>query len=153
LRATPVLGTKFRLEREQLGDANAEIRRQLEGSLKRLGMERVDLFQLHNRIGRDGAAHPDLLTPEGGTGPVAAGLEAARQAGLIRFYGITGMGDTDAVHEVVESGRFDTVQCYTNALNPSAAWPVQRPGSQDFSGLIGKAAEAGMGTIAIRVLA
>ena len=153
VRATPVLGTKFRLDRAQLGDAAGEIRRQLEGSLKRLGMERVDLFQLHNRIGRDVVASPDLLTPEEVAGPVADGLDAARAAGLTRFIGITGMGDTDAVHEVVASGRYDTVQCYTNALNPSSAWPVQRPGSQDFSGLIGKAADAGMGTIAIRVLA
>lgn len=153
LNASPVLGTKFRLSREQLGDAAAEIRRQLEGSLKRLGMERVDLFQLHNRIGQDVTGSPDLLTPDDVNGPVADGLDQARAAGLTRFIGITGMGDTDAIHQVVASGRYDTVQCYTNALNPSAAWPVQRPGSQNFSGLIGKAAEAGMGTIAIRVLA
>src|SRR5581483_5052807 len=100
-----------------------------------------------NRIGSDVAASPDLLTPEDVTGPVADGLEAVRAAGLTRFIGITGMGDTDAVHQVVASGRFDTVQCYTNALNPSAGWPVQRTGSQNFGGLIGKAAEAGMGTM------
>jgi len=153
LKADVALGTKFRIERSQLGSARAEVRRQLEGSLRRLGMERVDLFQVHNRIGYDVAGSPDLLTPDDVTGPVADALDAAREAGLTRFIGITGMGDTDAVHQVVASGRYDTVQCYTNALNPSTAWPVQRPGSQDFGGLIGKAAEAGMGTIAIRVLA
>jgi L-galactose dehydrogenase/L-glyceraldehyde 3-phosphate reductase len=153
LNATPVLGTKFRLEREQLSDAAAEIRRQLEASLRRLGMERVDLFQLHNRIGRDVSGSPDLLTPEEVVGPVADGLEQAKAAGLTGFVGITGMGDTDAIHQVILSGRYDTVQCYTNALNPSSGWPVQRTGSQNFAGLIGKAAEAGMGTIAIRVLA
>jgi L-galactose dehydrogenase/L-glyceraldehyde 3-phosphate reductase len=153
LRADVALGTKFRLTREHLGDAAGEIRRQLAASLRRLGMERVDLFQLHNRIGIDASQGPDVLTPEEVVGPVADGLEAVRAAGLIGFYGLTGMGDTDAVHQIVESTRFDTVQCYVNALNPSAAWPVQRTGSQDFRGLIPRAAEVGMGTIGIRVLA
>ena len=147
------LGTKFRLTRQHLTDAAAEIRRQLEGSLGRLGMERVDLFQLHNRIGTDTNEGDDVLTADEVIGPVADGLDAAREAGLTRFIGLTGMGDTDAVHRIIESGRYDTVQCYVNALNPSAAWPVEREGSQNFRGLIPKAANNGMGTIAIRVLA
>jgi aryl-alcohol dehydrogenase-like predicted oxidoreductase len=153
LRADVYLGTKFRFSREHLGDAAAQIRRHLEGSLGRLGMERVDLFQLHNRIGTDISEGADVFTAEEVIGPIADGLDAAREAGLTRFIGLTGMGDTDAVHQIVDSGRYDTVQCYVNALNPSGAWPVERPGSQNFRGLIPHAAEAGMGTIAIRVLA
>lgn len=153
LRPNVVLGTKFRFSRAHIGNAAAEIRRQLEESLGRLGMDRVDLFQLHNRIGTTTSESPDVLTADEVIGPIADGLEAARAAGLTRFIGLTGMGDTDAVHKIVESGRYETVQCYVNALNPSAAWPVERVGSHNFKGLIPKAAEAGMGTIGIRVLA
>ena len=34
------------------------------------------------------------------------------------------MGDTDAIHSVIDSGRFDTMQAYYNLLNPSAGVPV-----------------------------
>ena len=49
-----------------------------------------------------------MLTAEEVIGPVADGLDAAREAGLTRFIGLTGMGDTDAVHRIVDSGRYDT---------------------------------------------
>ncbi|MCC6178759.1 MAG: aldo/keto reductase [Chloroflexi bacterium] len=147
------LGTKFRLDPEDVADAPAQIRRHLEESLRRLGTERVDLFQLHNRIGVDVSGNQGALSVEDVVGPVADGLAAVRDAGLTRFIGITGLGETAAVTRVVESGRFDTVQCYVNALNPSAGWPVERAGSQNFDGLLSTAAAAGLGTIAIRVLA
>lgn len=148
--AEVAVGTKFRLAADELAAAPTAIRRSLEASLRRLGRERVDLFQLHNRVGgpsRDALAASQVL------GPVAEGLAAVREAGLTRFIGLTGLGDTDAVHQVVEAGVFDSVQCYLNALNPSGGWPVERPAEQDFRGLIRRAAEAGLGVIAIRVLA
>ena len=153
LRAEPYVGTKFRVELGDGANIPAQIRRSLEGSLRRLGMERVDLFQLHNRIGSDPAGTREALPVDIVLGPVAEGLAAVRDAGLVRFIGITGMGDTAALHRVVGSGVYDTGQSYVNALNPSAGWPVERAGSDNFDGLIGKAAEANVGVIAIRVLA
>ena len=52
------MGTKFRVEPAETDLAGA-IGRSLEASLERLGMDRVDLFQLHNLIVReDGAPAP-----------------------------------------------------------------------------------------------
>ena len=144
------VGTKFRLAAEEVAEAPRVIRRSLEASLRRLGREQVDLFQLHNRVG---SGAQDGLPPDQVLGPVAEGLAAVRTAGLTRFVGLTGLGETDALHQVAASGRFDTIQCYVNALNPSGGWPVRNPAEQDFGGLIGRAAEAGLGVIAIRVLA
>ena len=153
LRAEPYVGTKFRVELDAADDIPGQIRRSLEASLRRLGMERIDLFQLHNRIGSDPVGSGSGLPLDVVLGPVAEGLAAVREAGLTRFVGITGMGDTAALHQVIASGAYDTVQSYVNALNPSAAWPVERDGSHNFEGLIGKATEANVGVIAIRVLA
>lgn len=153
LRAEPYVGTKFSVGLDTDSDIPGQIRRSLEGSLRRLGMERVDLFQLHNRIGVDPSGARAALPLDVVLGPVADGLAAVREAGLVRFIGVTGMGDTATLHQVTASGVYDTVQCYVNALNPSAGWPVERAGAENFAGLIGKAAEAGMGVIAIRVLA
>src|SRR5579884_3726471 len=101
-----VLGTKFRVEPNEVADAAGVIRRSLEGSLRRLGRDSVQLFQLHNRI-VDRPAEGGL-TPDQVLGPVLDGLERCRQDGLIRHVGITAMGDTAAVRQVVESGRIAT---------------------------------------------
>lgn len=147
-----VVGTKFRVEPSEVGDAAGAIRRSLEGSLKRLRHDWVHLFQLHNRIGL--RAGEGVLTPDQVLGPVLDGLEQARGAGLIRHVGITAMGDTAAVAKVVASGRFDTAQLYFNALNPSAGYAGRiDEGDQDFDGLIDRAKQAGVGVINIRPLA
>jgi len=153
LGAEPYVGTKFRVEPDAPTSIPDQIRQSLEGSLARLGMASVDLFQLHNRIGMDPSGAREALPVEMVLGPVAEGLAKVREAGLARYVGITGMGDAAAVQQVVTSGAFDTVQCYVNALNPSAGWPVERAGAQNFDGLIGAARAADVGVVAIRVLA
>ena len=51
LGASVFVGTKFRLEPADRKDAGGAIARSLEASLRRLGLKRVDLLQLHNQIG------------------------------------------------------------------------------------------------------
>jgi aryl-alcohol dehydrogenase-like predicted oxidoreductase len=147
LRASPYVGTKFRLEPADWRDAAAAIPRALEGSLQRLGMERVDLFQLHNLIGATPSA--DQVLNE-----VVPALERLREQGKLRFYGITALGDTAALHRVVGAGRLDTAQVCYNLLDPSAgeAVPAGFP-AQDFDRLLDRAGQHGLGVIVIRVLA
>jgi aryl-alcohol dehydrogenase-like predicted oxidoreductase len=149
LGADPIVGTKFRVEPTDRDVARA-IEESLVGSLRRLRRDSVHLFQLHNRIGDgDGA-----LSVESALGPVADALEALRGRGLIGHYGLTAMGETAAVRQVVESGRYECAQVYFNAVNPSAGYAGQRaPHEQDFDGLIDRAAGAGVGVINIRALA
>lgn len=125
-----------------------------EESLKRLGRDYVDLLQLHSRIADTPARGSFTAEEVLRAGGVADAMEAARDAGLTRFVGITGLGDTDALHEVVASGRFDTVQCYYNLLNPSAG-VAMRPGfyGQDFRRLADAAAQQNMGVVNIRLMA
>jgi aryl-alcohol dehydrogenase-like predicted oxidoreductase len=68
-------------ERER-GPAHDEIRR----SLERLGVDRVDLIQLHNLVDR-----AEWETAMGPGGALEAAL-AARDEGLVRFIGVTGHG-------------------------------------------------------------
>lgn len=154
-----VVGTKVRLEEGDLQDPRGAVRRSLEASLRRLGRDAVDLFQLHNRI--------FVLRPEAGAEPVAGaalGLEDAIgevaealkdtvKAGLARFIGFTGLGDAIALRETALAEDYQTVQCYFNAINASAGYSGADSGEQDFEGLIDTAARANLGVIAIRVLA
>jgi L-galactose dehydrogenase/L-glyceraldehyde 3-phosphate reductase len=146
------LSTKFTIRPEDSRDIASAVARSLEASLGRLGRDRVDLLQLHNRIARSGGDRP--LDTGIVLDQVVPALERLRQQGKIRFFGITALGDTPALHRVVESGAFDTAQIVYNLLNPSAVAPVpENFPAQDFAGLMARAHAAQMGTIGIRALA
>jgi len=144
------VATKVTIGPGDVSDLGGKVRASVETSLGRLGRHQIDLLQLHTPITakRGGAGRSwsvsvqDVLGPKG----VAEAFEAVRYQKLVRFLGITGLGDTEALHTVVGSGRFDTVQAYYNLLNPSAGTQVP-PGfaGQDFRRLIDVAAGKGMG--------
>lgn len=155
LQPSIFLATKFGLVRQDLGDVRGAITRSFEASLKRLGRETVDILQLHTPLALEDESSRNLaINHVLGAGGVADVMDGLRAAGLVRFVGFTALGQTPAIHRVVESGRFDLCQVYLNLLNPSAAVPVPAGFSgQDFAGLLEKAASRGMGVAAIRVLA
>ena len=151
----PYVGTKFRLEPAD-SDLAGAVGRSLDASLKRLAMDSVDLLQLHNLIVReDGSPAPGRgLMARRVLDEVVPALEGLRRQGKIRFFGITALGDTAAVHQVVDAGVLDTAQVCLNLLNPSAAVavPAAFP-AQDFGRLLDHTRRQGVGTINIRVLA
>lgn len=151
-----VVGTKVRVGAEDLADPIAAIRRSCEESLRRLGRDSVDLMQLHNQIRRDAAgetAASNGLPLAEALGAVAEGLRRLVRDGLVGHVGYTGLGDADATAAIARDGRFETVQAYHNAVNPSAGVAGAAGGGQDFEGLIGTAAEQGVGVIVIRPMA
>jgi aryl-alcohol dehydrogenase-like predicted oxidoreductase len=152
LRADVHVGTKVRVAPEDLGDIAGAIGRSLDASLGRLGMERVDLLQLHNMIRptRDGGA----VTPADVVDQVVPAIQRLRQQGKVRFVGMTANGDTSALHRTIDSGAVDTAQVFLNLLDPSAWLEVPRgfPG-QDFDRLLSRTRAQQMGVIVVRVLA
>ncbi len=83
---------------ERTGDA---ARRELERSLVRLGVDHVDLIQLHNLV------EPDEWDVAHGPGGAVEALAAARDEGLVRFIGITGHGTRIADMHLRSLERFD----------------------------------------------
>jgi aryl-alcohol dehydrogenase-like predicted oxidoreductase len=147
LRANALVGTKFRVESGEPEVASA-VAASLEQSLARLGLDSVDLFQLHNTIG-EGALAADMVLDD-----VVPALERLREQGKIRAFGVTGSGETGALHRIVHHGGLGTVQSFFNLLNPSAGYEVPDGFPvQDFEDLIGHAHEHGVGVIVVRALA
>ena len=150
--ANVVVGTKVRLppgDRGRIGDA---ITKSLEASLARLRLDRVDIFHLHNSITATGGG--PALSVRQVLGEVVPAFERLRQQGKTRFLGITAVGDTAALHQVIDSRAFDSAQVAYNMLNPSAAvaLPPNYP-AQDYGRLFDHTQVAGVGVIGIRVLA
>ncbi len=90
---------------ERNGDA---ARRELERSLSRLGVDRVDLIQLHNLV-----QEKEWAAAHASDGALAA-LLRARDEGLVRFIGVTGHGVSIPRMHLRSLERFD----YDSVLLP-----------------------------------
>lgn len=94
-RAEVFLATKTG---ERFGTA---ARAELERSLTRLGVDHVDLIQLHNLV------EPDEWETAFAPGGAVAALALARDEGLVRFIGVTGHGLRIAERHLRSLERFD----------------------------------------------
>jgi aryl-alcohol dehydrogenase-like predicted oxidoreductase len=150
--ADVVVGTKVRLpptERSRLAEA---ITASLDGSLARLQLDHVDILHLHNPVAS--AEDESMLAIRQVLEEVVPAFDRLRQQGKIRFLGMTAIGETAALHQVIDSGAFDSAQVVYNMLNPSAAKELSpNYPAQDYGRLLDHTEAAGVGVVAIRVLA
>ena len=82
-------------------------RRDLETSLRLLGTDYIDIYQLHH-LNTEEERNRAL----GANGALEA-VQKAREEGLIRFIGVTGH-DWEQIQQAVATGFFDTVLCWYN---------------------------------------
>ncbi|MBL8741347.1 MAG: aldo/keto reductase [Myxococcales bacterium] len=112
--------------------------RLLDDSLKRLGTDHVDLWQMHD------LRTPDDLAEMFAKGGAIEAAEQAKQQGRVRFIGITGHHDPSILVEAMRRYDFDTVLA---ALNPAD------PRRQPFqSTVVAEARKRGMGIIGMKAL-
>ena len=151
-----VVSTKAGVAADEMDDIAGATARSLDASLARLKLDHVDLFQLHNTLGRKdkvrperGVLHADMVLNE-----VVPAFEKLRDSGKTRFLGFTAKGDAGDLHNLVESGTFDSAQIFYNLLVPSAGRPVPAGyPSDDFKELLSVTDRNGVGSIGVRVLA
>ncbi len=150
--ADVVVGTKVRLPSADFGRIADAVARSLDASLARLGRDQVDILHLHNAVTHSGGG--EALSVEHVLSEVVPAFERLRQQGKMRFLGLTAVGETAALQQVIDAGVFNSAQVVYNMLNPSAAvgLPASYP-AQDYGRLLDHAAAAGVGVVGIRVLA
>jgi L-galactose dehydrogenase/L-glyceraldehyde 3-phosphate reductase len=147
-----LVGTKVRLRAEEMGDIEAAVRRSVEASLKRLRRDRIDLIQLHNFVARVRDLARQWLSIDD-VATVLGTFARLRNEGKVRAWGINGLGEPAAVLSCIGLDLHTMQVCY-NLLNPTAG--VHAPGGfpfPDYGRLIERAAAAGIGVLAVRVLA
>jgi aryl-alcohol dehydrogenase-like predicted oxidoreductase len=153
LKPGVVIGTKVQLDAEDMQDIESAIIDSAEGSLKRLRRDRIDLFQLHNPIALQRRPERAWVGVDD-LGPVVRAFQKLQQQGKLRYWGINGLGETEALHQVISNVPTDTIQSCFNLINPSAGLPMPAAFQhQDYRQLIDAAAAKQIGVIAIRVLA
>lgn len=125
--------------------------RDLEGSLKRLGVDQIDMVQIH--AVRDRADLDKALDEK--RGPLKTLLEA-RKNKVIRFIGVTGHHDPFVMRQTFERWDFDAILFPLNCVDPH--YEVQRRGGrpQRLSFLdqtLPSAVKKGLGRVAMKVFA
>jgi aryl-alcohol dehydrogenase-like predicted oxidoreductase len=150
--ADVIVGTKVRVPPSEFGRIAEAIVTSLEASLARMQLDQVDIFHLHNPITVSGGG--SALSVRQVLDEVVPAFERLRKQGKIRFLGISAVGDTTALQQVIDAGAFDSAQIVYNMLNPSAgeALPKNYP-AQDYGRLFDHTKAAGVGVVGIRVLA
>jgi L-galactose dehydrogenase/L-glyceraldehyde 3-phosphate reductase len=150
--AAAIVGTKVRLPYADFSRIAEAVAISLEGSLRRLQRDRVDIFHLHNAVTEHGGG--EALGVRQVLDEVVPAFERLREQGKTRFLGLTAIGDTTALHQAIDTGVFHSAQVVYNMLNPSAAIavPPNYP-AQDYGRLFDHTAAAEVGVVGIRVLA
>lgn len=148
--ARPGIFSKFRLD-TAAGDFRGQMFRIMEESFARLGVERLPMIMLHNPV-VEGETGDGKLSVRDALA-VRDEMEALKDQGLCDWLGMTGLGDPVALHEVLDSGRFDAAQIYYNILNPTAAQGRSPWNSTNFDGLLEVCARHDMGVMNIRIFA
>jgi aryl-alcohol dehydrogenase-like predicted oxidoreductase len=119
-------------------------REALHRSLERLGVDHVDLWQLHNLA--DPIEWDTALSPGG----VIEAAVAAREEGLVRWIGVTGHGSQIAANHRRSLQRFD----FDSVLLPYNFVTMQLPYYADnFEALVSTCAERGVAVQTIKSIA
>ncbi|TQF27623.1 hypothetical protein UNPF46_30375 [Bradyrhizobium sp. UNPF46] len=151
-KSKPLVGTKVMVPTAEDANLPQAVRASVELSLSRLGVERIELLQVHNGVSANPAGNG--LRPEAVLAEILPELKSLQTAGKVRFIGISGLGETRSITRLIASGEFDTAQLVLNLLNSSAALPVgSKHEAQNYDGILSFAESKGMGTIGIRALA
>ncbi len=152
LKPDVVVGTKVRIKSTDFSRIEAAITESLEASLQRMRRDQVDIFHLHNAITTNGGG--ESIAARTVLEQVVPAFDKLRQQGKLRFPGITAVGDTEALHQVIDAHVFHSAQVSYNMLNPSAgaALPAGYP-AQDYGKMFDHTQSAGVGVVGIRVLA
>ncbi len=148
LGVRPTITTKVEIRPGDMDDIAGHVERSVDASLKRLGVDWVDIIQIHNGPTPDkpqlGPREYRVLWVEDyfRAGGAIEGLERIQRAGKTRFVGfICRGGDGRQVRHLLDTGRFSLINLVYHALNPSAAGPLP-PGmtvADDFGGAIASA--------------
>jgi aryl-alcohol dehydrogenase-like predicted oxidoreductase len=127
------------------GDRTRETAREsLHRSLERMGVDRVDMIQLHNLVEDD-----EWETALGPDGALEALIEA-RDEGLVRFIGVTGHGTRIAAMHARSLERF----AFDSVLLPcNHAMLVQPDYARDFDALLATCVSRGIAVQTIKSIA
>lgn len=139
-RETYMIGSKVSLPQDRAmgryteGATEMEFLKKLDLSLKRLGIDHVDILYSHN------VSHRESVTYE----PVLNAMTKAKKAGKFRFAGITThTNEPEVIHAAVDSTFYDVIL---------TAYNYQQKHVAEVRDAIARAAQAGVGIVGMKAI-
>lgn len=161
LGVRPIISTKIAFWPRDLDDIPGSTIESVDTSLQRLGLDRLDILFLHNRVAGERTlknnAVGSLLSVNDVLGPrgVLETLKRLQTQGKVRFIGVCPTdGEPEANRQLILSGGFQCVQLIYNLFNPTEGRtpPIGFRGA-DYGQSIELARERGLGVDVIRSIA
>jgi aryl-alcohol dehydrogenase-like predicted oxidoreductase len=156
LTPKPLIATKVFVTPDERKDLSGAVQRSIAGSLKRLGLSQIDVFQLHNQIEPQEPTALRRLTLREvvGAGGVLDAMQELKDAGVVKALGFTGIARHDVVRELFADGRLETVQLVTNILCSEGEMGARGDAPyRDHVEMVRLAQAAGLGVFGIRPFA
>ncbi len=162
LGVRPYLNSKVEIRQRDFGDIAGHVVRSCEASLKRLGVDYLHVFQIHNGPSAgdpaiEGEVYTQLHIDQFlGSNGALEGIERLKRDGKIRLAGFICRGDDGAeVRQVLETGVFHIINVPYTLLNPTAG--MEKPDGfdwgKDFGDAISHAHDHGAGAAVYAPLA
>lgn len=153
LRARPLLNSKVEIRAEDLDDIAGHVVRSTEASLKRLGVDYLDVLQIHDgpvdpAPAMEGKFYAQLwiehfLRPGG----AIEGLQKLLRDGKARYVGFICRGNDGAfVRRLLDTGVFHLINAPYTLINPTAGY-VKPAGlvAKDYGDVLDAACDVGVG--------
>lgn len=126
----PLLNSKVEIRQRDFGDIAGHVVASCEASLKRLGVDHLDVFQIHNGPSAidpkiEGKVYTQLHIGQFlGVSGAIEGIERLKRAGKIRLAGFICRGNDGAeVRQMLDTGLFHIINVRYTLLNPTAGMP------------------------------
>ena len=148
------VSSKVRLDPKSSETFESQLDRKLDNSLKRLKIDKLELYQLHNKITFEESSETLTSKQILKTRSVCEIMQKLKEDGRVDNIGLTALGNTKSIRDIIKTGYFDTAQIYYNLLNPTAYFDEKGIwNDHDFSGLITDCLKQEMGIMGIRIYA
>ena len=154
LKARPLVVTKVEVRAADLGDIAGHVLRSTEASLRRLGVDAVDILQIHNGPAQSppalqGSSYTQLgMENYLGAGGALEGLQRVLRDGKARHIGFVCRGnDGIEVRHLIDMCLFQLINVPYTLLNPTAGMmkPEGLSVDRDFGDVITYAQSKGVG--------
>lgn len=130
LGARPLLNSKVEIRQRDFGNIADHVVRSCEESMQRLGVDCLDVFQIHNGPAAldpkiEGKVYTQLHIDQFfGSNGVMEGIERLKRDGKIRLAGFICRGNDGAeVRKLLDTGLFHIINLPYTLLNPTAGMP------------------------------
>ncbi len=115
-----------------------DLEKSVEESLKRLGLETIDIIQVW------GARRKTQVTHE----PMFTAFDKLKKAGKVRYLGITThLNESEITKEIIKCGKYDTMMVAYNYKNHKLMNPLLEEGVKKNIGIIAQYIDAGLADI------